>query len=330
MQNYLIKRVFYVMIVMLCISVIVFLILHLAPGDPVRLILGDTATEEQLAAMRVELGYDRPILLQYFTWLKGLVVGDWGNSLFYKRPVLEMIIPALKNTGILSGAAFLVAMLIAIPLGVLAGVKRGSLVDVGAMGFALLGQSLSPTWLGILMVLFFSVRLRWFPSYGDGTFMQLVLPAITLGTPTAAITCRMVRAGMIDTLEEDFITVAHAKGEPNLTVIFKYALKNVMIPTITVAGLQLGVFLSGAVVTETIFAYNGIGRLMVDSVNRRDYPLVMGCLLISSLLFVLVNFVVDILYMVADPRIRFSLIGDKKRKERLEKLDEDSPLKGAA
>jgi len=309
---------------MFCISLILFSMLHLAPGDPVRLILGDTATEEQLEAMRVALGFDQPLMVQYFNYVSGLIVGDWGHSLFYRMPVMDMILPAIRNTGILAGAAFVVAMVIAIPLGVIAGVKRGSAGDVGAMGFALLGQSLSPVWLGIIMVLVFSVRLGWFPSFGNGTFMQLVLPAFTLGLPTAALTCRIVRAGMIDTLDEDYITVARAKGEPRLTVIFKYALRNVLIPTITVAGLQMGFFLSGAVVTETVFAYNGIGRLMIDSVNRRDYPLVMGCLLMSSLLFVLVNFLVDMLYMVADPRIRLTLIGNKRRKERVKSV------KGAA
>jgi len=322
MQSFLIKRTIYVAIVMLCISFIVFMILHLSPGDPVRLLLGDTATEEQMQAMRAELGFDRPIMIQYFSWLGGLFVGDWGTSLFYHRNVFDLILPALKNTGILSGMALFIALLIAIPLGVLAGVKRGSLIDVGTMGFVLLGQSCSPTWLGILLVLVFSVKLNWFPSFGDGTFMHIVLPALTVGTPTAAIICRMVRAGMIDTLEDDFISVARAKGEPDFSVVFKYALKNVLIPTITVTGLQMGTFLSGAVVAESIFAYNGIGRLMVDSVNRRDYPLVMGCLLMSALLFVLVNFLVDILYMIADPRIRFTLIGDKKRKKQYANLNE--------
>lgn len=329
MRKYLLERFMYVLLVMLSISIILFMLLHLAPGDPVRLILGDSATDAQLDIMRVKLGYDKPILLQYFNWFKGLLSGNWGNSLFYNRPVFDLIKPALINTIILSGAAFLVSMVIAIPLGVMAGVKRGSISDVGVMGFAMLGQSISPTWLGIILVLIFSVRLGWFPAYGNGSFIQLVLPAITLGTPTAAFTSRMIRAGMIDAMEEDFITVARAKGESEAKVIFKYALKNVMIPVITIIGLQIGFFLSGSVVTETIFAWNGIGRLMVDSVNRRDYPLVMGCLLLSSILFVLINFIVDILYMVVDPRIRSTLIAENKRKTHLGKTINGTTEKGA-
>lgn len=314
MRNYILKRLVLVFVVLMGVSLIVFLIMHLAPGDPVRLMLGDTATEEQLAAMRVELGYDRPLIVQYFDYILGLITGDWGTSLFYKQPVLDLILGVLGNTLKLTASAMIVALIIAIPLGIVAGVKRGSAVDMVSMGFALLGQSLSPVWLGILLVLIFSVNLGWLPAFGDETFANIILPSITLGTPLAAVTCRMVRAGMIDTLEEDYILVARAKGTPNFTVITKYALKNVMIPVITIVGLQVGTFLGGAVVTEQVFAWNGIGRLMVSSITKRDYPVVIGCLLICSFLFVMINFAVDMLYMLVDPRLRTSITSSKRKK----------------
>ena len=311
--KYIAKRLLLALVVMLCVSILIFFILRLAPGDPVRLILGDTATEEQMEQKRIELGYDKPFWVQYGIYLTGLLRGDLGTSIFFHRPVAHLVFPAMSNTLKLTGSALLVALLIAVPLGIIAGVKRGSIIDVISMGFALLGQSMSPVWLGILLVLVFAVNLGWLPAFGTDSVLNVILPSLTLGMPMAAITTRMIRSGMIDTLEEDFILTTRARGVPERKVIFKYALKNVLLPVITVVGMQVGIFLGGAVVTEQVFAWNGVGRLMVASITRRDFPVVQSCLLTVSLFFVLINVFVDIVYMMIDPRLRLVSGGRRAR-----------------
>lgn len=319
MLKYIVKRLFYVVLVMIGVSIAIFLIMYFAPGDPARLILGDTATEEMIAAKRIELGLDQPIYVRYWNYISGLVRGDMGISLFYLQPVSQLIITPLQNTIILTFSAMLLATIIAVPFGVIAGVKRGSAVDLGAMSFALLGQALSPVWLGIVLVLIFAVKLKWLPAFGDEEFKNIILPTITLGLPPAAVITRMVRAGMIDVLDEDYVLVARAKGTPTFLVIYKYALKNVLLPVITVIGIQVGTLLGGAIVTESVFSWNGIGRLMLNAVSRRDYPLMLGCLLVCSLLFVLINFAVDLLYFLVDPRLRV-FAGGRRRKRLIESV----------
>ena len=318
MAKFILKRLLYSIVVMLCISLLVFLLLRIGGGDPVRLFLGDTATEEQVEAKRVELGFDQPIFVQYGMFLGQLVRGDFGTSIFYNQPVLELIGPALLNTLKLTLAGMIFALLIAIPMGLIAGVKRGSVADVCATGVALLGTSLSPVWIGIVLILIFSTTLGWLPPMGDETFAHIILPAITMGASLAAITMRMIRSGMIDTLEEDYILATRARGIPNRKVVFKYALKNVMLPVITIVGMQVGTFLGGAVVTEQVFAWNGVGRLMVSGINKKDFPIVQGSLLVVSFLFVLINLLVDVLYMFVDPRLR--IVSSKRRKKMANKV----------
>jgi len=224
----------------------------------------------------------------------------------------------------LTVTAIFVCLLISIPMGVIAGVKRGSLVDLGAMSFAILGQSLSAVWLGILLVLVFAVKLQWLPAFGYGTAANMIMPSITLGVPTAALICRLTRAGMIDVMSEDYILNAMSKGIPKSRVVVKYALKNVLIPVITVVGVQIGTFLGGAVVTEQIFSLPGIGRMIVQSISRRDFPLIQSGLLVISAMFVFVNLLVDMLYAVIDPRLATAYAGKKKKKVQAEKKEADA------
>ena len=321
MLRFIVKRLFYVILIMIGVSIIVFLLLYLTPGDPVQLLMGDTATPEMLEAKRVEMGFDQPLIIQFWRYFSGLLQGDFGTSIFFRRPCLELIIPALLNTLKLTAAVIVLTLIIAVPMGIIAGVKRGSGIDLFSMAFAMLGQSMAPLWFGILMILVFAVRLGWFPAYGDGSFKHIILPALTCAGPTAAVTTRMIRSGMIETLDEDFILAARAKGELNSRVVYKYALKNVLLPVITVVGMQIGQLFGGSVVTESLFSWNGIGRLMIMSINKRDYPLVQGGLLVTSLLFVLVTVAVDILYMFVDPRLRItSSLRANKGKEQMRVL----------
>lgn len=312
MINFIIKRLAYTVLVMLGVSLIVFFIIYLAPGDPVLLILGDNATQEEILAKRIEMGFNQPLWKQYIIYVFGVIKGDLGTSLYYNKPCADIIFPLLKNTIILTFSSMVLSLFIAIPFGIIAAVKRGTITDLGAMTFAMLGQACSPVWLGILLVLVFAVKLGWLPAFGTEGFKALILPSISLGTPLAALTVRLVRSGMIDTLDEDYILAARAKGEPYVTVVTKYALRNVLLPVITVVGMQVGQYLGGAVVTEQIFAWNGVGRLMVTSISRRDYPMVQTCLLLASFLYVMVNLVVDILYMYIDPRLRIRNSGSRK------------------
>jgi len=312
MFKYIVKRLIYCVLVLLGVSLICFFIIYLSPGDPVELLLGEAATPELIAAKRAELGFDRPYMVQYGTWLLNVLRGNLGTSLYYHESCWTIIKPMLWKTVQLTFSAMLLSLIISIPLGLLAGVKRGSGIDFFSMGFAMLGQACSSVWLGIVLVMVFAVKLKLFPPYGDTSFAHIIMPSITLGAPLAAITVRMVRSGMIDTLDSDYILAARAKGEPNFKVITKYAFKNALLPVITVVGLQLGQFLGGAVVTEQIFAWNGIGKLMVSSLNGRDYPMIQASLLISSSLFVIVNVLVDLLYTVVDPRMRKTSSGKKR------------------
>ena len=309
MGRYILKRFAYCILVLFGVSILSFVVLHLAPGDPVRLMLPDGAPEEQVQAMREQLGLNRPLFEQYIIYMGNVLRGDLGRSLFFNQPNANIIAEALPATLLLTFTSIMVALLISIPLGIVSGVKRGSVTDVVAMLFALLGQSMSAVWLGILLIYIFAVRLRWLPPFGYGSIRNMIMPSITLGAPVAALITRMTRAGMIDVLSEDYILNAMSKGIPKKKVIGKYALKNVLIPIVTVVGIQIGVFLGGAIVTEQIFNLPGIGRLIVQSISRRDFPLVQSSLLVISAMFVFINVLVDLIYTYLDPRL--NIIGTK-------------------
>lgn len=283
---------------------LVFFFLHLIPGDPVEVMLGETALQADKETLREELGLNLPLHLQYGRFMKGVLGGDLGDSYFYRRPVVRVIAERIPATVELALAAFLVAGLIAIPLGIISALREGTILDNAAVFFSLLGVSMPNFWLGPLLIILFSLHLGWFPVSGRGGVGSLVLPAITLGTALAAILSRMTRASLLERLGEDYLTVARAKGLPEWKVIFKHALRNAMIPIITVMGLQFGALLSGAIITENVFSWPGIGTLLINAIQARDYPLVQGCVLFISLSYVLVNLLTDLIYGWVDPRIR--------------------------
>ena len=319
MGKYILKRLGLCIFVLIGVSIVAFILVHLAPGNPAELMLPDGSPPELIHEMEVQMGLDKPLVEQYFIYMGNVLKGDLGTSLFFKKPCLDVIKEALPATLTLTVTAMLVCLLISIPMGVIAGVRKGSFVDLGAMSFAIIGQSLSAVWLGILLVLVFAVKLRWLPAFGYGTAANMIMPSITLGVPVAALICRLTRAGMIDVMSEDYITNALSKGIPRRKVIVKYALKNVLIPVITVIGVQVGSFLGGAVVTEQIFSLPGMGRMIVQSISRRDFPLIQSGLLIISAMFVFVNMFVDILYMVIDPRLASNYIGKGGKKKKAAK-----------
>lgn len=304
MLSYILKRLGYTVFILIGVSILTFFLIHLAPGNPARLLLPQGATDDQIAAKEIEMGLDKPLVEQYGNYMVKLVQGDLGTSYSFNKPNAQLIRERLPATVTLTLAAVFVSLCISLPLGVLGGIKRGSAIDFGAMFVAVLGQSMSPVWVGIVLILIFSVWLGWLPAMGIGGVGNLVLPAITLGTPLAALVTRMTRAGMIDVLQEDYITATYAKGLPKYKIIFKYALKNVLIPVITVVGIQIGTFLGGAIVTEQIFNWPGIGMLCLQAINNRDFQLVQSLMIVISTMFVFVNLLVDILYTFIDPRIK--------------------------
>jgi peptide/nickel transport system permease protein len=283
---------------------LVFFFLHMIPGDPVEVMLGETAQQADKERLREELGLNLPLHVQYGRFMAGIVQGDLGGSYFYRRPVAQVIAERVPATVELALAAFLVAGLIAIPLGIIAALREGTAVDNASVLFSLVGVSIPNFWLGPLLIILFSITLGWFPVSGRTGVASLVLPAVTLGTAFAAILSRMTRASLLERLGEDYLTVARAKGLPEWKVILKHALRNALIPIITVMGLQIGALLSGAIITENVFSWPGIGTLLINAIEARDYPLVQGCVLFIALSYVLVNLVTDLFYGWADPRIR--------------------------
>ncbi|MEE8209576.1 MAG: nickel ABC transporter permease [bacterium] len=291
--------------VVIGVVTVVFLIVHFIPGDPVEIMLGEQAQAVDKEALRRQMGLDKPLHVQYVDFLARLARGDLGRSLHTKRPVLESIVRRLPATLELALAAMVVALVLAIPLGLLSAYKKDTVVDQGSMLFALLGISMPNFWLGPLLIIVFSLKLGWLPVSGRGSLAHVVLPAITLGTAMAAILARMIRASMLDVIQSDYITTARAKGVRESRVVLKHAFRNALIPVVTIVGLQIGGLLAGSIITETIFAWPGIGRLAIQAINARDYPLVQGCVLVIALGYVLVNFLTDLLYGLIDPRIRY-------------------------
>jgi peptide/nickel transport system permease protein len=306
MLGYISQRLLQAIPVLIGISVLTFLMLHLVPGDPVLIFAGDKPmTEERAAELRHQLGLDRPLWVQYWDYASHALRGDLGRGLRSQRPVLDSIVEALPSTLELTFAALLVAAIVGVTLGIIAAVAHSSWIDTAAMSFALFGVSVPVFYSSLLLILFFSFRLGWFPATGQGGLERLVLPATALGLASAAALARLVRSSMLEVLGQEYIVTARAKGLAGGAVIMRHALKNALIPTVTMLGLQLGALLGGAVVTETIFSRPGLGRLAIDAISGRDFPLIQGTVLFAAVTYVLVNLVVDVLYAAIDPRIRY-------------------------
>jgi peptide/nickel transport system permease protein len=304
MLRFLTSRALYTLPVIWLVVSVVFLLIHLVPGDPIQQMLGEGAAAADIQATRHAYGLDQPLATQYVNYWKGVLHGDLGQSLRFQQSVSQIIVERYPFTLRLTLAALLVAMLLSIPAGVRSA-RRRNRWDDHAIGFAsLLGLSFPNFALGPVLILFFAIKLGWLPVSGSGTLAHLVLPAITMGGALAAILTRMVRTSMLEELGQDYIRTARAKGLPERTVVYKHALRNAMIPVLTVLGLQFGALLAGAIVTETIFSWPGIGRLTIQAISNRDYALVQGCILAIGLTYVAVNFLTDLLYTVANPRIR--------------------------
>ncbi len=302
--NFLVSRLLAAAVVVLGVTCLVFLLIHLVPGDPVDVMLGESAHPTDRAALRISLGLDQPLAVQLYQYLERLVHLDLGTSLHTRRPVAGILAERLPATLELALAALVLALVIALPLGVMAAINRNRPWDTGAMSFSLLGVSIPNFWLGPMLILVFSLWLGWTPVSGREGAGSLVLPAVTLGTALAAVLARMVRSSLLEVLGEDFVRTARAKGLSEGVVIWRHALGNAWLPVITLLGLQLGALLGGAVITETVFSWPGIGSLLVESIQKRDYPVVQGCVLLISLAYVLVNTLTDLVYAWIDPRIR--------------------------
>lgn len=305
MIRYVARRLLLLIPTVLGVATLVFFFIHLIPGDPVEVMLGETAEQADKEALADALGLNDPLHVQYGNFLLGLLKGDVGDSFFYKKPATEVLLERLGATVELALAAMLVALLIAIPIGVVAAVKQYGAFDNVSMLAALIGVSMPNFWLGPLLIWLFSLHIEWFPPGGREGLGSLVLPAITLGTALAAILSRMTRASVLEVLDEDFVRTARAKGLPERTVLFKHVLRNAMIPVLTLIGLQFGVLLSGAVITENVFSWPGLGTLFIEALQSRDFPVVQGCVLYISFGYVMVNLLVDLLYAAVDPRIRY-------------------------
>jgi peptide/nickel transport system permease protein len=304
MLNFLTTRLLSAAIVVLGVMCMVFFLIHMVPGDPVDMMLGESARATDREALRAALGLDQPLLVQMQQYFTNLFQFDLGTSLHSRRPISEILLERLPATFELAVAALGVAILIAFPMGVIAAIRKDTLWDRGAMSFSLIGVSIPNFWMGPVLILVFSLWLGWFPVSGREGSGSLVLPAITLGTALAAVLSRMVRSSLLEVLSEDYIRTARAKGLGESAVVLKHGLRNALLPIITLLGLQLGVLLGGAVITETVFSWPGIGKLTIDAILKRDYPVVQACVLLISLGYVFVNVVTDLVYAWVDPRIR--------------------------
>ena len=305
MLRFALRRLLLTIPVLLGVATLVFALLHLVPGDPAQVMLGESASAADVADLRTRLGLDRPLAVQYGTFIGGLVQGNLGTSFRYNTPVTREIGQRLPNTLRLALASMSVAILIAIPLGLISALTRGQLADQLAMTVSLVGVSMPNFWLGPLLAILFAVTLGWLPVSGTGTWQHLVLPAVTLGAALSAVLTRLTRASLIEELRELYVLAARARGLSRARAIGVHALRNSLIPVVTILGLQFGAVLTGTIITETIFAWPGVGRLLIQAINFRDYPLVQGCILFIATTYVLVNLLVDLAYGWLDPRIRY-------------------------
>ncbi|MDT1062400.1 glutathione ABC transporter permease GsiC [Paracoccus sp. CPCC 101403] len=305
MPSYLLKRLLGTIPVILMVTLAVFAFVHMLPGDPARLVAGPDATPDDIAAVSAALGLDKPLPQQFLQYLTNLLHGDLGMSLKTRRPVVEEIGLRLMPTVWLTLFAMVWAVAIGLLIGVISAVKRGRWQDYGGMVLAVSGISFPPFWLGLLLINLFSVHLGWLPTGGYGTWQHFVMPSFTLGLAVAAVMARFTRSAFIEISREDYVRTARAKGVPERKVIWRHALRNALIPIITMVGLQFGFLLGGSIVVESVFAWPGVGRLLVDSVTYRDYPVIQALVLMFSLQFILINLLVDVLYIFANPEIRY-------------------------
>jgi len=303
MGLYLIRRFYQAFIVFLVVTLIVFFILHIS-GDPVQLLMPETATPDQVEAMRRSLGLDKPLMVQYGLFLKNAIQGNMGMSFYHGQPALKLVLERLPASLELVVATMFISLVLAVPIGVIAASRRGKFIDRISLLGSLVGISAPPFWIGIACILVFSVELQWLPSSGRGDWAHLILPAGSLAFYRLALFIRLIRAGMLDVLTQDFIRTARSKGLSERVVVYKHALKNTLIPFVTIAGMQMGSLLAGAVVTELVFAWPGMGRLFLQSINKMDFPVIIAWSLVTATIFLLVNLAVDIIYVWLDPRIR--------------------------
>lgn len=307
-----IRRFGQLFLLLIGISFIVFMSMHLAPGDPASMVAGPTATAEDIANVRDKLGLERPVLVQYFDYVKGIVQGDLGMSFQYNQPVSDLLFAAFPNTLQLAIAGIIVAIIIGLVTGVIAAIRHNTWVDGAATIAALVGVSIPNFWLGAILILIFAVHLGWFPVGGlsepiwtlEG-LKQIALPAITLGASAAAMISRMARSSMLEVIRSDYVRTARAKGVKERTVLLVHCMRNAMIPVITIVGVNFGLLLGGSIITENVFAIHGVGSIIIEAISKRDFPVVQGAVLLIAALFVIINLIVDIIYMYVDPRITY-------------------------
>ena len=306
MRTYILRRVAQSALTLLGVSVLVFVILRVLPGDPARMLLPDGAPEAAVAELNRQLGLREPLIIQYGLFLRSVAHGDFGQSFQYRAPALRVVLERLPATVQLTAVAMLVTIAAGVSLGIVTAVLRGTRYDVAGTILAVLGQSLPNFWLGIMLILLFGVALRWLPTSGFASWTSLVLPAVTLAAFPTALVARLTRSSMLEILNRDYIRTGRAKGLPEPAVVLRHAFRNAAIPVLTVIGLQIGSLLGGAVITESVFAWPGMGKLIVDAIFFRDFPVVQTVLILSATVFVVINLLVDLLYTVIDPRIRYS------------------------
>lgn len=304
MLRYIYKRIVFLIPVLIGVSILIFAIIHLAPGDPAETLLGPSATAQDLKELRSQLGLDRPLLSQYFSFLTNTLKGDLGRSIRTNNPVLEELLDRFKPSFILASLSMLFALSLGIPLGIMAALRQNTWIDTLCNFVALLGFSLPGFWLGLMLMLLFSIMIPILPSSGYGTWEQLIMPTIVLGTNTMAVLARMTRSSMLEVIRQDYVRTAKAKGLKWRLILMRHILTNVMIPVVTIAGLHFGHMLGGVVITETVFSIPGIGRLIIDAIRFHDYPVVQGGILFFAFCLSLVNLAVDLLYALLDPRIK--------------------------
>ena len=314
MSRYLLRRTLGALVVMWAVATLVFFMLRIVPGDPIGAMLFDAGDAEAVEALRRKLGLDQPIWVQYGKWFWAVLQGDLGNSIYGSRvPVAQIILEALPRTLSLAGLAFLIAVAIAVPAGLIAATRRNSAADHAVTLFAFLGLSMPDFWVGILLIIVFAANLQWLPAIGYAPLSEgfwpwlshLILPAVAVGTAFSAIIARMIRSAMLEVLRTDYVRVARAKGLPRALVIFRHAFPNALVPVVTVIGIAFALLMAGAVVVENVFAIKGLGRVLIQGILNRDYPVVQGAILVVSAIFVFSNLLVDLLYAVIDPRIRY-------------------------
>ena len=313
MTRYLLSRLGGMLVVMAIVAVLVFILTRAAPGDPIAVLLGDQATADDIARVQKVYGLDKPLPVQFALWLKELAHGNLGESIFLQRPVTQALWERAEPTTLLSLLSITIATLIGVPCGIVSAVYRGKLIDQAFTGFAMLGASIPSFWLGLVLMQLFAVSLGWFPVSGYGgpgaslasRIWCLVLPATVLGLLNSALIIRFTRASMLDVLGEDYVRTARAKGLGENVVVLKHALRNALVPIVTVIGLTVALLIGGTVVTETVFGLPGVGNLVVSAVIRRDYPVIQGALLVVAVIYVVINFLIDLLYTVLDPRVKY-------------------------